>query len=127
MRFKSRTELQRGRELRAQMTDAEVHLWMRLRRNQLGGHYFRRQVPVGPYIADFLCVKAHLIVEVDGSQHLTNVMWDQDRTAWLKSRGYRLLRFWNNDVLQRTDGVLETIQAALIEAPTLPSPVNGGG
>jgi very-short-patch-repair endonuclease len=109
------------------MTDTEVQLWMRLRRNQIGGHYFRRQVPVGPYIVDFVCAKARLIVEVDGSQHLSAVTWDQDRTAWLQSRGYRVVRFWDNDVLERTDSVLERIRIALQEAPTLPSPVNGRG
>jgi adenine-specific DNA-methyltransferase len=127
MRFKSRSELQRGRELRAEMTDAEIHLWMRLRRNQMGGHYFRRQVPIGPYIVDFVSVKARLIVEVDGSQHFDAVKRDEQRTARLQARGYRLLRFWNNDVLQRTDSVLQTIRTSLLEAPTLPSPASGGG
>jgi very-short-patch-repair endonuclease len=127
MRFKSRSELERGRELRARMTDVEVHLWMRLRRNQIGGHYFRRQVPIGPYIADFVCVKARLIIEVDGGQHPAAVRRDELRTAWLQSQGYRVLRFWDNDVLQRTDSVLESIRVALLEAPTLPSPASGGG
>jgi very-short-patch-repair endonuclease len=108
------------------MTDAEVNLWMRLRGNQLGGHYFRRQVPMGAYIVDFVCVKAHLIVEVDGSQHLKDVKYDEQRTAWLQSRGHRVLRFWDNDVLQRQDGVLESIRIALEEAPTLPSPKGAG-
>ena len=71
MRFGSRSELQRGRQLRGHMTDAEVNLWMRLRGKQIGGNYFRRQVPMGAYIVDFVCVKAHLIIEVDGSQHLS--------------------------------------------------------
>ncbi len=127
MRFKSRSELQRGRELRAQMTDAEVHLWMRLRGKQIHGHYFRRQVPIGSYVADFVCVKAHLIIEVDGSEHLSAAKWDQKRTAWLQSRGYRVLRFWDNDVLQGTQSVLESIRIALQTAPTLPSPASGGG
>jgi len=65
----SRPDPQRARELRDQMTDAEVRLWFRLRANQMGGHHFRRQVPMGPYVVDFLCVKAQLVVEVDGSQH----------------------------------------------------------
>jgi adenine-specific DNA-methyltransferase len=109
------------------MTDAEVNLWMRLRGNQLGGHYFRRQVPMGSYIVDFVCVKAHLIIEVDGSQHLKAAKHDEQRTAWLQSRGYRVLRFWDNDVLQHQNAVLESIRLALEEAPTLPSPASGGG
>jgi very-short-patch-repair endonuclease len=109
------------------MTDAEVNLWMRLRANQLAGHYFRRQVAIGTYIVDFICVKSRLIVEVDGSQHLNAVEHDQVRTAWLQSRGYRVLRFWDNDVLQRQPAVLESILIALQETPTLPSPASGGG
>jgi very-short-patch-repair endonuclease len=109
------------------MTDAEVNLWMRLRGKQIGGNYFRRQVPMGPYIVDFVCIKAHLIIEVDGSQHLSAVKYDDQRTAWLTSRGYRVLRFWDNDVLQQQSAVLESIRVALLEAPTLPSPAGGGG
>ena len=125
MPFASYSEIQRSRRLRAEMTDAEVRLWVRLRGKQIGGHRFRRQVPVGPYIVDFACVKAQLIVEVDGSQHLT-LKGDEERTAWLESRGFRMLRFWNNDVLQHTDGVLEAIRVALLQTPTLPSPRGGG-
>ena len=109
------------------MTDAEVNLWMRLRGKQIGGYYFRRQVSMGQYIVDFVCVKAHLIVEVDGSQHLNAAEHDQVRTTWLKSRGYRVLRFWDNDVLQRQGDVLENIRVALQETPSLPSPASGGG
>jgi very-short-patch-repair endonuclease len=125
MPFASYSDIQRSHRLRAQMTDAEVRLWSRLRGKQIGGHRFRRQVPVGPYIVDFACVNAQLIVEVDGSQHLT-LKGDENRTALLESRGFRVLRFWNNDVLQRTDDVLETIRVALLQAPTLPSPRGGG-
>ncbi len=107
------------------MTDAEVSLWMRLRAKQSGGHYFRRQVPMGAYIVDFVCIKAHLIIEVDGGQHLSATEYDEQRTAWLKSRGYRVLRFWDNDVLQRQAAVLESIRVALLAAPTLPSPAGG--
>jgi len=127
MRFRSRTELERGRQLRARMTDAEVNLWMRLRGKQIGGNYFRRQVPMGAYIVDFVCVKAQLVIEVDGGQHLSAAEYDEQRTAWLKSRGYRVLRFWDNDVLQRQDDALENIRVALQEAPTLPTPASGEG
>jgi primosomal protein N' (replication factor Y) len=125
MPFASRFEIELGRRLRGQMTDAEVRLWMRLRGKQVGGHRFRRQVPMGSYIVDFACLKARLIVEVDGSQHLAS-KGDEERTAWLESRGFRVLRFWDNDVLQRTDDVLEAIHVALQQAPTLPSPTGGG-
>ena len=77
-------------------------------------------MPLGPYIVDFACIQAQLIVEVDGSQHL-NSKQDQERTAWLEAQNFRVLRFWDNDVLQRTNGVLETIRLALSQAP-LPSP-----
>jgi len=103
----------RVRQLRTQMTDAEVRLWWRLRRWQMGGQRFRRQVPTGPYILDFVCLKARLVIEVDGGQHATTVEADNQRTAWLESRGFRVLRFWNHDVLHDTNGVLETIRAAL--------------
>ena len=102
------------------MTDAEIRLWTWLREKQIGGHRFRRQVPLGPYIVDFLCKKAHLVIEVDGSQHLVEAERDEHRTAWLESRGFRVLRFWDNDVLQQTDSVLERIRVALLGSPTLP-------
>jgi very-short-patch-repair endonuclease len=95
------------------MTDAEQRLWMRLRADQIPGYRFRRQVPIGPYVVDFACLKARLVIEVDGSQHAKAVERDQQRTAWLASQGFRLLRFWDNDVLSHTDSVLEAIRAAL--------------
>ena len=99
---------------------------MRLRSGQIPGYHFRRQVPMGPYTVDFACLKAHLVVEVDGSQHAQALEHDQRRTAWLESQGYRVLRFWDNDVLLQTEGVLESIYAALKQTPTLPSPKGGG-
>jgi very-short-patch-repair endonuclease len=80
---------------------------------------------LGPYIVDFACIQAELVIEVDGSQHL-NAKEDQERTTWLESRNFRVLRFWDNDVLQQTVSVLETIRLALLQAPTLPSPKGGG-
>ena len=123
----SRPDPQRARELREQMTDAEVRLWFRLRANQIGGHHFRRQVPVGPYVVDFLCAKAQLVVEVDGSQHQTPLNHDEARTAWLRARGFRVLRFWNNEVLAQTEGVLEKIRLVLLETPPYPPPQAGAG
>ena len=108
------------------MTNAEVRLWQRLRGEQLEGYRFRRQVPLGPYVADFACLKARLVIEVDGGQHGEEVERDERRTAWLGGRDFRVLRFWNIDVLQQTDGVLESIRAALLEPPPHP-PRRGEG
>ena len=113
MHSASRADVQRGRRLRAARTDSESCLWAALRAKQIGGYRFRRQVPLGPYVADFACLKAHLVIEVDGSQHAQAKERDNQRTAWLESRGFRVLRFWDNDVLLQTNEVLETIRAAL--------------
>ena len=116
-----------ARRLRQNQTNAEIHLWMHLRRKQLGTHRFRRQVPLGPYIADFVCLDARLIVEVDGGQHAERTTQDGQRTAWLESQNFRVLRFWNNDMLGNIEGVLETILEALKEPPTPTHPPQGGG
>ena len=102
-----------ARALRANQTEAESRLWRRLRDRQLAGAKFRRQAPIGPYIADFVCLAAKLIVEIDGGQHAENAAADAARTAWLEDQEFRVLRFWNNDSLANTDGVLEEILAAL--------------
>jgi very-short-patch-repair endonuclease len=106
---------EKARQLRANATDPEVRLWRHLRRSPLLGSHFRRQVPIGPYVADFACMAARLIVEVDGSQHGDSTVKarDDSRTRWLEREGYRVLRFWNNDLIQNIQGVLETIHAAL--------------
>jgi very-short-patch-repair endonuclease len=103
----------RARQLRRNATDAEIRLWSRLRRKQLAGFRFRRQHPLGSYIVDFFCPEARLIVEVDGGQHGEENAHDARRTEWLEARGYRVVRFWNNEVLSNTDGVLTTILVAL--------------
>jgi very-short-patch-repair endonuclease len=97
-----------ARRLRRDATDTERRLWSALRDRRLSGYRFRRQIPIGQFIVDFACTKHRLIVEADGSQHADS-MADQERTAWLEHRGWRLLRFWNNDVLTNTNGVVETI------------------
>ena len=102
------------------MTDAELRLWYRLRRRGLQGHRFRRQVPVGEFIVDFLCEEARLIVEVDGGQHSERTTEDAARSRWLSTKGYAVLRFWNHDVLANMEGVLETIVAALPSPCPLP-------
>ncbi len=102
-----------ARKLRATPTEAETRLWSRLRRKQLDGHRFRRQVPLGSYVVDFLFLSQRLVVEVDGGQHATEAHRDAKRTAWLESQGFRVARFWNNDVLGNTDAVVEAIRDAL--------------
>jgi very-short-patch-repair endonuclease len=97
------------------MTDAERKLWSRLRRKQMNGHRFRRQVPIGPFIVDFACLASRLIIEVDGGQHGVDVERDARRTAWLEAQNFRVLRFWNNDVLGNIEGVLLMIERALTE------------
>jgi very-short-patch-repair endonuclease len=102
-----------ARRLRSTPTDAETRLWSRLRRRQLDGFRFRRQQPIGAYVVDFFCAEAKLVVEVDGGQHGDDAARDVTRTRWLEKHGYRVIRFWNNDVLANTDGVLIAIREAL--------------
>ena len=99
----------RAQKLRAKPTDAETVLWVRLRRRQVLGYKFRRQQVLGPYIVDFVCLEKRLVVEVDGSQHQEQRTYDEARTRWLESQGYRVLRFWNNEVLLEIDRVVEMI------------------
>jgi lysyl-tRNA synthetase class 2 len=124
----------RERALRHDQTDAERHLWQALRNRRLGGFRFRRQHRIGPYYADFACTEASLVVELDGSQHLQQHEHDALRTACLQQRGYRVLRFWNDDARLRTDEVLDAIlgalrtphPASLREAVPLPAPRGEG-
>jgi len=101
-----------ARKLRRASTDAENHLWYYLRGRRLVGAKFIRQFQIGPYVADFACRAAHLVVELDGGQHCEAV--DAGRTAAIESFGYRLIRFWNNDVLTNTEAVLEAIRNELL-------------
>ena len=117
----------RARELRAATTDAERRLWSCLRMRQLGGYRFRRQVPIGPYVVDFVCLSARLIVEVDGSQH-AGAIHDLRRDALLSARGFRVLRFWNHEVLAQPEAVCQVILSRLAPGPPpQPSPAGGGG
>jgi len=102
----------RARQLRLNQTDAERRLWAALRDRRLVGYKFRRQRPIGPFIVDFVCIEHKLVIEADGGQHADNEA-DESRTAWLQGRGWRVLRFWNNEILANTRGVIETIAAAL--------------
>ena len=101
----------RARELRRKSTAAEAKLWAALRDRRLSGIKWRRQMPIGPYIADFVCLEHRLIVECDGSQHAES-SYDAARDAWLATQGFQILRVWNSDVLKNNGGVIETIVAA---------------
>jgi very-short-patch-repair endonuclease len=101
------------------MTEAERRIWFRLRTHRLNGASFRRQVPIGTYIADFVCFDARLVVEIDCGQHAESAR-DEVRDAWLRSEGFVVLRFWHNDVLTNADGVIEKITEA-VNASSLPS------
>jgi very-short-patch-repair endonuclease len=98
----------RARELRVNSTDAERRLWSLLRERRLNGHKFRRQVPIGSYIADFACFESMLIVEADRGQHADNP-YDQRRTNWLQSQGWCVVRFWNSEILRNPQGIAATI------------------
>jgi very-short-patch-repair endonuclease len=108
-----------ARELRRGMTEAEHRLWAMIRRRQVAGCKFRRQCPVGPFVVDFACLEKGLVVEVDGGQHCDSRS-DPRRDAFLRSRGFRVLRFWNHDVLGNIEGVFQVIELAL--AVTYPHP-----
>ncbi len=104
--------LSRARQLRRNQTRAELELWMRLRGRQLGAK-FRRQYPVGAYIVDFCCLERQLVIELDGGQHSEQMEADRKRTAYITSRGFRVLRFWNDQVLKDTYAVLDQILCEL--------------
>jgi len=106
-----------ARRLRREQTDVERKLWYALRDRRLGEFKFRRQQPIGPYTVDFFCSDAKLIIELDGSQHAEaeNREKDEKRTEFLESRGYKVLRFWNCDLIENMDGVIETIFVAASE------------
>ena len=103
--------VKRAKELRRNMTEAEKLLWSKIRRDQIDGLPFRKQVPVGDYIPDFACLAIKLVIEVDGGQHDARKAEDDARTAVLEAQGYQVLRFWNNEVFGNIDGVLQVIAA----------------
>jgi very-short-patch-repair endonuclease len=112
MRGRNEKTIRIARNLRVNQTDAETVLWNRIRNRQIDGHKFARQVPLLGYICDFVCRERRLIIEVDGGQHNESAT-DAIRDRRLMDEGYRVLRFWNNDVLGNTEGVLTTIQIEL--------------
>ena len=102
-----------SRALRRNPTDAEIRLWHHLRDRRLAGFKFRRQLPIGPYFADFGCAQRRLIIELDGGQHAEQAAPDARRSAYLNEQGYTVIRFWNDQVLKETDAVLEEILRCL--------------
>jgi very-short-patch-repair endonuclease len=116
----------RARQLRKNSTDAERALWQKIRFWQVDGFKFRRQQPLGQYIVDFVCLEKRLVIEIDGGQHAEDANYDSNRDAWLREQGFIVLRFWNNDVLKNTDGVMGVIVEKLKGTPYLnPSPQGG--
>jgi very-short-patch-repair endonuclease len=107
---------ERARELRSSMTDAERILWRALRNKQINSHRFRRQHLIEQYSADFACIEAKLVIELDGGQHQMHEAYDEQRSEFLHAQGWRVLRFWNNEALENLDGVLFVI------AENLPHP-----
>lgn len=119
----------KARQLRGNPTDTEKRLWQRLRGKQLGVS-FRRQYPIGPYITDFACISIAIVIELDGGQHLENAGHDGRRDVYLRDRGFKVLRFWNNEVMDDLESVLvaiwREIEAAQNQAsPSQPPPYTG--
>lgn len=130
----SRFRRERAKELRSNTTEPEQLLWRALRNIPVYGSHFRRQVPIGPYVADFACLKARLLIELDGGHHADDEVATRDerRTRWLESEGYRVIRFWNAELIENMPGVLDTIYAGLYgspesEAVALPTPPRPDG
>jgi len=119
--------LTRAKELRTRQTMIEQRLWYHLRAHRFMGAKFKRQKPMGRYIVDFVCLEHRLIIEIDGGQHAEQSEYDQVRDAWLRSEGYTVLRFWNNEVLQQMENVLEQIRTAVAPSPPAPLPLTGEG
>ncbi len=120
----------RARDLRSQATDAERTLWTHLRNSQIEGVKFRRQQPVENYIADFISFAPRLVVELDGSQHAEHNEYDEHRSNCFRQNGFKVLRFWNNEIFENIDGVLAVIRQGCLDSasPTpRPPPARGGG
>ena len=117
---------QTAKTLRRESTDAERALWRHLKTKQLEGLKFRRQEQIGHFIVDFVCYEKRLIIEADGGQHALEREKDEERTLWLNAQGFKVLRFWNHEILTNIEGVLEVVRADLFPSPQ-PSPTEGRG
>jgi len=105
----------KARLLRKNQTDVEQLLWKHLRNRQLYNYKFRRQFPIEPYVADFVCLELKLIIELDGGQHASRIDYDEQCSLFLEQRGFKVIHFWNNDVVENIEGVLEAIYLAILE------------
>lgn len=115
---------ERSRALRRDMSDAERRLWYCLRGHRFLGLKFKRQKPLGRYIVDFICMELHLIIELDGGQHMEQAGYDARRDAWLREQGFSVLRFWNHEVLRQTEAVLERLRLWVEQkSPSPPAPL----
>ncbi|MBL8665633.1 MAG: endonuclease domain-containing protein [Candidatus Odyssella sp.] len=115
-----------ARHLRSNVTDAEKKTWFMIRDRRILGAKFRRQQPIGPYVVDFFCPEFGLVIEIDGSQHAERqAAYDRGRTQWLESKGYKVIRFWNNDVLLEPRSVAEAIYHALLDRGAREPPQSG--
>ena len=114
-----------AKALRKNQTDTEKLIWRHLRAKQMEGLKFRRQQPIGNYVVDFICLEKSLVIEVDGGQHADNTK-DKERDTWLTSESFKVLRFWNNEVLTNMEGVLEVIRENCMSHPPLTPPLKGG-
>src|SRR5579871_5286131 len=114
-------ERDEARRLRRNQSDAEYALWTELRGHKFHGLKFRRQHPLGPYIVDFCCIDKRLIIELDGSQHLETLEYDERRTAFLHREGFRVVRFWNDEVLMAMEAVLDKLRLVLVVDSAAPS------
>ena len=119
--------LSNAKHMRYAPTDAESALWRYLRAGRLANHKFKRQKPIGNFIVDFVCFERKLVIEVDGGQHTDLEARDEARTAWLHAHGFRVLRFWNDDVLQRRKLVLDEVLRVLGEQDQKPDPLPAFG
>ena len=119
--------LTNAKALRSHQTEAELRLWYLLRAHRFMDLKFKRQKPIGRYIVDFVCVERLLIVELDGGQHAEQVGYDQQRDAWWRGQGYTILRFWNNEVMQQLEEVMEQIRITIISQPSPPAPLPPAG
>jgi very-short-patch-repair endonuclease len=118
--------LDRARQLRKDLTDTERLVWSKLRNRRFAQFKFRRQVPLGNFIVDFVCFDRRLIVELDGGQHTLQREYDEKRTGWLKSQGFDIVRFWNHEVFQDWDAIEELIWRKLQQNPSPPTPLPQG-
>ena len=117
-REEKKANLVHARSMRHQPVAPEKKFWSRVRDRHLGGHKFKRQVLIGSYIADFVCIERKLIVELDGGQHAERRVYDEKRDAFLRAQGFRVMRVWNIDLLENIDGVMDMVLSELDRSPS---------